>query len=141
VHSLGNPCSIALHGVELLVYHGRSLDDVTANMPKASFESPEKAMQLLLRGRHLAPIYGQRTPIAPGKRDLLVIERVPDIFHAGHVHVQGHGKYRGVLVVNSGAWQGKTEYMTRLGLNPTPGIIPVVNLQTMQLTTLDFRGA
>jgi len=110
-------------------------------MPKASFESPEKAMQLLLRGRHLAPIYGQRTPIAPGKRDFLVIERVPDIFHAGHVHVQGHGKYRGVLVVNSGAWQERTEYMSRLGLKPTPGIIPVVNLQTMQLTTLDFRGA
>lgn len=141
VHSLGNPCSIGLHGVELLVYHGRSLDDVTANMPKASFESPEKAMQLLLRGRHLAPIYGQRTPIAPGKRDFLVIERVPDIFHAGHVHVQGHGKYRGVLVVNSGAWQERTEYMSRLGLKPTPGIIPVVNLQTLQLTTLDFREA
>ncbi|HKZ93323.1 MAG TPA: DNA-directed DNA polymerase II small subunit [Candidatus Bathyarchaeia archaeon] len=141
VTSLGNPCTLSLHGVEMLTYHGRSLDDVIANTPNASFNAPEEAMKLLLRGRHLAPIYGQRTPIAPGKRDFLVIERIPDIFHAGHVHVQGYSRYRGVLVVNSGAWQKQTEYMSKLGLNPTPGIIPVVNLQTLQVATLNFNAA
>jgi len=140
MHSLGNPCTISLHGVELLAYHGRSLDDVVANTPNVGFDAPERAMKLLLRGRHLAPIYGQRTPIAPGKHDFLVVDRVPDIFHAGHVHVQGYDKYRGVLVVNSGAWQKQTEYMSKLGLKPTPGIIPVVNLQTLQVTTLDFKA-
>jgi len=140
VHSLGNPCSITLHNVELLLYHGRSLDDVVANSPNTSFKTPEKAMKLLLQSRHLAPIYGQRTPIAPGKRDLLVVERVPDIFHAGHVHVQAHDRYRGVLMVNSGAWQGKTEYQSKMGLDPTPGIIPAVNLQTLQITTLNFAA-
>jgi len=141
MHSLGNPCTISLHGVELLVYHGRSLDDVVANVPNASFDSPEEAMKLLLRGRHLAPIYGQRTPIAPGKRDFLVVDRVPDIFHAGHVHVQRHDRYRGVLVVNSGAWQKQTEYMKKMGVKPTPGTIPVVDLQTLQVMTLDFKAA
>jgi DNA polymerase II small subunit len=141
VHSLGNPSSISLHGVELLAYHGRSLDDVIANTPGASFDQPEKAMRILLRARHLAPIYGQRTPIAPSKRDCLVIERVPDIFHAGHIHVQGHDRYRGVLMVNSGAWQEQTEYMRKLGLKPTPAVVPVVNLQTLQVTTLSFKEA
>jgi len=141
VYSLGNPSSISLHGVELLAYHGRSLDDVIANTPGASFDQPEKAMRILLRARHLAPIYGQRTPIAPSKRDCLVVERVPDIFHAGHVHVQGHDRYRGVLMVNSGAWQEQTEYMRKLGLKPTPGVVPVVNLQTLQVTTLSFKEA
>ena len=140
VHSLGNPCSISLHNVELLIYHGRSLDDVIANSPNASFATPEKAMKILLQSRHLAPIYGQRTPIAPGKRDHLIIERVPDIFHAGHVHVQAHDRYRGVLIVNSGAWQDKTEYQGKMGLEPTPGIIPIVNLQTLQVMTLSFTG-
>jgi DNA polymerase II small subunit len=139
--SVGNPCTLSLHGVETLVYHGRSLDDVIANAPNMSPKNPEKAMKLLLQCRHLAPIYGQRTPIAPTARDPLVIDRVPDIFHAGHVHVYGHEKYRGVLVVNSGAWQQQTEYMRRMGLRPTPGIVPVVNLQTMQLTTLDFTSS
>jgi len=139
--SIGNPCTLSLHGVEVLVYHGRSLDDVIANAPNMSPKNPEKAMKLLLQCRHLAPIYGQRTPIAPTTRDPLVIDRVPDIFHAGHVHVYGHEKYRGVLVVNSGAWQQQTEYMRRMGLRPTPGIVPVVNLQTMQLTTMDFTSS
>ena len=138
IHSLGNPCTVNLHGVEVLMYHGRSLDDVIANSPNTSFKTPEKAMKLLLQGRHLAPIYGQRRLIAPGKRDFLVVERVPDIFHAGHVHVQAHDRYRGVLIVNSGAWQGKTDYQSKMGLEPTPGIIPVVNLQTLQVTTLNF---
>jgi DNA polymerase II small subunit len=140
VQSLGNPSSISLHGVELLTYHGRSLDDVIANTPGASFGEPEKAMEILLRSRHLAPIYGQRTPIAPSKRDYLVVERVPDIFHTGHIHVVGHDRYRGVLMVNSGAWQGQTEYMSKLGLKPNPGVAPIVNLQTLQVTTLSFRG-
>ncbi len=138
VKSLGNPSTISLHGVELLLYHGRSLDDVIVNTPSSSFRAPEKAMKLLLQGRHLAPIYGQRTPIAAEPRDLLVIDRVPDVFHAGHVHVQAHDRYRGTLIVNSGAWQRQTEYQSKLGLEPTPGIIPVVNLQTLQVTTLSF---
>ncbi len=141
VQSLGNPCAVSLHGVELLVYHGRSLDDVIANAPGASFGKPQKAMEVLLRARHLAPIYGQRTPIAPSKRDCLVIERVPDILHMGHVHVVGHDRYRGVLMVNSGAWQEQTEYMSKLGLKPDPGVVPVVNLQTLQVMTLNFKEA
>jgi len=138
-HFLGNPCSVTLHGVELLLYHGRSLDDVIANASNVSFKTPEKAMRLLLRSRHLAPIYGQRTPIAPGKRDFLVVERVPDIFHAGHVHVQAVERYRGVLLVNSGTWQSQTEYQSKMGLEPNPGVIPVVNLQTLEVTTINFN--
>jgi DNA polymerase II small subunit len=102
------------------------------------FSSPERAMRLLLQGRHLAPIYGQRTAIAPEKQDFLVIDRVPDVFHAGHVHVMKYESYRGTLLVNSGAWQRQTSYQRKLGLKPTPGIIPVVNLQTSNILTIDF---
>jgi DNA polymerase II small subunit len=68
----------------------------------------------------------------------MVIERVPDIFHAGHVHVIKHDTYRGTLIVNSGAWQQQTEYMKKMGVVPVPGIAPVVNLQTLQLTNISF---
>jgi DNA polymerase II small subunit len=140
VLSFGNPCTITLHGVEFLLYHGRSLDDVIAVAPNMSFHTPDKAMKLLLRSRHLAPVYGERTLIAPELRDYLVIERVPDVFQTGHVHVQRHGVHRGVLIVNSGAWQEQTEYQKRMGLLPTPGVVPVVNLQTLQVTSLDFTS-
>jgi len=138
VRSLGNPATISLHGVELLTYHGRSLDDVIASVPNLSFHTPEKAMRLLLQGRHLAPIYGERTPIASETRDFMVIERVPDIFQAGHVHVEKCDTYRGVLIINSGAWQTQTKYQEKMRLTPTPGVAPIINLQTMRATSIDF---
>jgi len=141
MYSLGNPCTVSLHGVELLLYHGRSLDDVAAVVPNVSLQTPDKAMKLLLQSRHLAPIYGERTPIAPEKRDFMVIERVPDIFHAGHVHVLKCDAHRGILIVNSGAWQKQTEYQKKMGLVPTPGIVPIVNLQTLQVAPVDFTAS
>jgi DNA polymerase II small subunit len=138
VHSLGDPCSVSLHNVEVLMYHGRSLDDIIATIPGVDHDHPEKAMKLLLQSRHLAPLYGGKTMVSPENRDFLVIERVPDIFHAGHIHVAGCCSHQGVLSVNSGGWQEQTGYMQKLGLVPTPGKVPVVNLQTLETTFLSF---
>ncbi len=138
IHSLGNPCTVNLHGVEILMYHGRSLDDIIATAPGTDSHHPEKAMKLLLQSRHLAPLYGGKTLLSPENRDMLVIERVPDIFHAGHIHVLGYCNHRGVLIVNSGGWQEQTDYMQKLGITPTPGRVPVVNLQTLEITPLSF---
>ncbi|TRO42915.1 DNA-directed DNA polymerase II small subunit [Candidatus Bathyarchaeota archaeon] len=138
IFSIGNPSTISLHGVELLLFHGRSLDDIAAVAPNVSFDSPDKSMKLMLQGRHLAPIYGERTPIAPEKQDFMVIERVPDIFHAGHVHVIKCNNYKGTLIVNSGAWQEQTDFQQKMGLKPDPGILPIVNLQTSRISTLNF---
>ncbi|MCK5628162.1 DNA-directed DNA polymerase II small subunit [Candidatus Bathyarchaeota archaeon] len=138
VYSLGNPCRVSLHQVEVLMFHGRSLDDVISEVPGIDHSQPEKAMKLLLQNRHLAPLYGGKTMLSPEKRDFLVIERVPDIFHGGHIHVLGYCSHRGVLIVNSGGWQEQTEYMQKFGLFPTPGKVPVVNLKTLETTILSF---
>jgi len=138
IHSLGNPCTVGLHGMEVLLYHGRGLDDLIATVPSMSYDHPEKAMRMLLQSRHLAPLYGGKTMLSPENRDYLIIERVPDIFHAGHIHVLGYCNHRGVLIVNSGGWQEQTDYMQKLGLMPTPGKVPVVNLQTLEITVLSF---
>jgi DNA polymerase II small subunit len=138
VHSLGNPALVSIHNVEVLMYHGRSLDDIIATVPGLDHNHPEKAMQILLQSRHLAPLYGGKTMLSPENRDFLVIEHVPDIFHAGHIHVVGCCNHRGVLVVNSGGWQDQTDYMQKLGLVPTPGKVPLVNLQTLETNVLSF---
>jgi DNA polymerase II small subunit len=140
IHSVGSPCLLNIHGVDILMEHGRSLDDIVATIPEMSHDHPEKSMRLLLQGRHLAPVYGGKTMLAPENRDYLVIDKIPDILHAGHVHVLGYGKYKGVLIVNSGCWQEQTEYMEKLGLVPTPGKVPVINLMTMEVTILDFKS-
>jgi DNA polymerase II small subunit len=138
IHSFGNPCTLSLHGVNFLLYHGRSLDDTAAVVPNTSFQTPEKTMKTLLQSRHLAPIYGEKTPIAPEKKDFMVIENVPDVFHAGHVHVYKSSTYRGSLLINSGAWQTQTEFQRKMGITPTPGIAPVVNLQTLSVIPINF---
>lgn len=138
VYSFGNPCTLSLHEVEVLLYHGRSLDDIVSTVPGMEYTRPEKAMTLLLQGRHLAPQYGGKTPLSPESKDYLVIERVPNIFHAGHIHTLGYTNYRGVLVVNSGCWQEQTEYMRRLSFVPTPGLVPVINLQTFDIQVFSF---
>ena len=141
VRSLGNPAEVSLHDIRFLLYHGRSLDDVMATIPGLTFQSPHLAMEFLLHCRHLAPEYGNRTRIAPESDDSLVIENVPDLFHSGHTHVNGVKWYRGTTIVNSGAWQKQTDYQKRMGLEPTPGILPVIDLQKMEVFPIDFTMA
>lgn len=137
-HMIGNPSLIKLNGVKLLMFHGQSLDDIIATTPGLSYSRPADAMKILLKARHLCPTYGERTPIAPEEEDMLVISEVPDIFHAGHVHIIDVGRYRNTLIVNSGAWQSQTRYQQTMGIMPTPGIAILINLSTLQLFQKNF---
>lgn len=136
---LGNPAFVDLNGVKLLMFHGQSLDDVIATTPGLSYHRPAEAMKVLLKARHLAPTYGERTPVAPEQEDMMVITDVPDIFHSGHVHVTDVQSYRGTLVVNSGAWQSQTRYQQTMGITPSPGLAILVNLMTLQPSIQDFN--
>lgn len=138
VTMLGDPSLIRLNGVSILIYHGRSLDDVMAMGPGLSYEKPTDAMKVLLKARHLAPTFGSRTPIAPEEEDYLVIEDVPDIFHTGHVHSVGVDSYKGTLMINSGTWQAQTGYQKNLGIMPRPGLVPIVNLATLEVHLREF---
>ncbi|HXV46147.1 MAG TPA: DNA-directed DNA polymerase II small subunit [Nitrososphaera sp.] len=136
---IGNPAFVGLNGVKVLMYHGQGLDDVIATTPGLSYSRPAEAMKVLLKARHLAPTYGERTPVAPELEDTLVITDVPDVFHSGHVHVTDVQSYRGTLVVNSGAWQSQTKFQQTMGITPTPGLAILVNLATLQPSVQDFN--
>lgn len=136
---LGNPSLIELNGVKILMYHGQSLDDIIGTIPDLSYAKPAEAMKVLLKARHLSPIYGERTPIAPEQEDHMVITEVPDIFHSGHIHVLDAQNYRGTLIVNSGTWQGQTNFQRTMGIIPTPGVAVIVDLSTLQPFIMDFN--
>lgn len=135
---LGDPAFVEIEGLTFLITHGRSLDDVIPAIPDCSFKEPQKAMVELLKSRHIAPIYGEKTPIAPEAVDRLIIDIVPDVFHAGHVHVWGVCEYRGVILVNSGTWQKQTKYQMSMGIEPAPGVVPVIDLSNFKVSTLKF---
>ena len=141
VRWVGDPAYIRLHGVTFLVYHGKSLDDVIATTPNLAYDRPTEAMKLLLRARHLSPTYGKRTALSPEQRDYMVVDRVPDVFHVGHVHTYGELSYRGTLLVNSGTWQAQTNFQSNMGLEPTPSIVPVLDLSTLKVVRRNFGAA
>jgi DNA polymerase II small subunit len=133
VRMVGNPALVSLNGVKVMMFHGQSIDDIVKTTPGLSYDKPTNVMRHLLRARHLSPIYGSQTPIAPEMEDLLVIEDIPDIFHVGHVHRAELDMYKGILLVNSGSWQKQTPFQASVGMTPNPGIALMVNLKTFQV--------
>ena len=137
---VGNPAVILLNGVKVTMFHGQSIDDIVKTTPGLSYDKPTNVMKHLLRARHLSPIYGSQTPIAPEMEDLLVIEDVPDIFHVGHVHRAQLDMYKGILLVNSGSWQKQTPFQASVGMTPNPGIAIMVNLKTFQVFHQNYNS-
>ena len=136
---VGNPAMVNLDGVKVLMYHGRSIDDLVAEIPGVSYQDPTTAMVEMMKRRHLSPIYGSRVSIAPEKHDHFVIDRIPDILHCGHVHTVGVKNYKNVLLINSGTWQAQTDFQKRVNLMPTPAQVPVVDLSNLKTTMLKFE--
>ncbi len=135
---VGNPALVELDGIRVLIYHGRSIDDLVASIPGVSYQEPAGAVLEMLKRRHLAPTYGSRVSISPEKKDYFIIDPVPDIIHTGHVHTLGVQRYKNVLLVNSGTWQDQTEFQKRVNLMPVPAKVPIVDLGDFDVKILAF---
>lgn len=135
---LGDPSLISVEGVKILMTHGDSLDDLVTQIPGASYRQPALPMIELLKKRHLVPMYGGKTELAPLHKDWMVINKVPDIVHFGHAHHNAVNNYRGIQVINSGTFQSQTDFMKKQGVIPTPGIVTFVNLRNGAPTVETF---
>ncbi|MDS0257212.1 DNA-directed DNA polymerase II small subunit [Thermoplasmatales archaeon AK] len=127
---LPNPYMLRLEGRNVMVYHGMSLNDMVELVPGANYTSIGKAIEEILKRRHLAPKYGGKTPLIPSAVDYHVIEQVPDIFITGHIHSHYVGNYRGVRYVNSSTWQSQTEYQRMMNFSPNPSILTMFDLNS-----------
>jgi DNA polymerase II small subunit len=136
---VGNPCYFTIHGVEVLAYHGRSMDDFITVFPAIDISMAIPMMVEMLKRRHLAPIYGGKTPIAPEHEDYLLIDRIPDIFVTGHGHATAVDSYRNVKLINASTWQSQTAYQKMMNYKPDPAKVPIVDLQTYQHIVMEFK--
>lgn len=134
----GNPSSIEIEGRRLLAYHGRSFDDVISSIPHLGWDRPIQAMEELLKRRHLAPVYGEKTPLAPESMDYMVIDQVPDIFVTGHIHSFGLSEYRGVRLISGSTWQAQTSYQKMRNISPIPAKMPICELSSLSLGVVNF---
>lgn len=148
VHILSNPCLVniaktATHpGFDVLLYHGYSLIYYATNIQPIKDAGGMKAMQevmkLYLKMRHLSPTHGCNTYVPDPEEDPMVIDRVPDFLVTGHVHDIAYANYKGVTVLNCGAWNDVSDEQIKRGLDPQPGKLPIVNLRTRELRIMNF---
>ena len=128
VEFLSNPSMVSLDGLEVLIYHGRGIDDMVMGSNDFSHERNDLVMKEFLRKRHLAPLYGERTPLASELEDHLVIDRVPDVLHTGHVHINTYTNFNGIHCINSGTFQTQTEFQKIYNIMPTPAEVPIIDV-------------
>ena len=129
-------------GFDVLLYHGYSFDYYVANVDSirlgGGYHRADLIMKFLLKRRHLAPTF-RSTPYYPGhKEDPLLIKKVPDFFATGHIHYCCVANYKGVTLISGSCWQDKTSFQEKLGHDPEPARVPIVNLKTRETKIMRF---
>ncbi len=137
---VGNPCYFSIAGVEILAYHGRSIDDLVGAIPGVNYNDPVPPMLEMLKRRLLAISYGGKTPLAPEAKDYMVINPVPDILVTGHVHRTAVHRVSGMTLLNASAWQSQTPFQKMHNFHPDPAKIIVTNLKTGRCRIKDFMA-
>jgi len=145
---VSNPSLINIHssanfpGFNVLLYHGYSFDyfvaEVDALRNNGGYDRADLIMKFLLQRRHLAPSYTSTLYIPDVKKDSLVIDKVPDFFVSGHIHKAITSNYKNVTMICSSCWQSKTSFQEKVGHNPEPSRVPIVNLKTREVKILKF---
>ncbi|MCH8328766.1 MAG: DNA-directed DNA polymerase II small subunit [Nanoarchaeota archaeon] len=145
---VSNPAVVNIHssdnfpGFDVLVYHGYSFDfyfaEVESIRNQGGYDRADLLMKFLLQKRHLAPTYTSTLHAPDTDIDPLLIDKVPDFFVSGHIHKAAAANYKNVTLISGSCWQSKTSFQEKVGHNPEPSRVPIVNLQTRHIKMLKF---
>lgn len=145
---LSNPCIVNIGaeegfcGFDILMYHGYSFDYYISNVDQirnnGGYNRADLVMKFLLQRRHLAPTHASSLYIPDQKIDPLVISKAPDFFVTGHIHKTALASYRNITLISGSCWQSTTPFQEKVGHNPEPARVPLVNLQTREAKILRF---
>jgi DNA polymerase II small subunit len=145
---VSNPSWVNIHssetfpGFDVLIYHGYSFDFYVAEVEsirnQGGYNRIDLVMKFLLQKRHLAPTHSSTLYVPDTDFDPLAITKIPDFFASGHVHKAAASNYRNITLISGSCWQSKTTFQEKVGHNPEPSRIPLVNLQTREIKILKF---
>jgi DNA polymerase II small subunit len=129
-------------GFDVLMYHGYSFDYYVNNVEtlrnNGGYHRADLIMKFLLKRRHLAPCFAS-TPYFPAhSEDPLIIKKIPDFFISGHIHYSKVANYKGITMISGSCWQAKTSFQEKMGHEPEPARVPLVNLKTREVKVLKF---
>lgn len=146
--NLSNPAYVNIHssedfpGFNVLMYHGYSYDfyasEIESIRQAGGCDRSDLIMKYLLQRRHLAPTHSSTLYIPETEEDPLIIDRVPDIFSSGHLHKSALGNYNGIITIATSCWQAKTPFQEKMGHEPDPGKVPLLNLKTREIKMMKF---
>ncbi len=129
-------------GFDVMMYHGYSFDyyiaEVDSLRNQGGYDRVDLVMKFLMKRRHLAPTHTSTLYIPDAKKDPLVIEKIPDFFLSGHIHKSATANYRNTTLICGSCWQSKTIFQEKVGHNPEPSRVPIVNLKTRDVKILKF---
>ncbi|MEO2154508.1 MAG: DNA polymerase II small subunit, partial [Nanoarchaeota archaeon] len=63
---------------------------------------------------------------------------IPNFMTSGHIHYSNVGDYKGIKLLSSSCWQAITPFQEKVGHNPDPGKIPMINLKDGSVKLLQF---
>ncbi|MBI2660150.1 DNA-directed DNA polymerase II small subunit [Candidatus Woesearchaeota archaeon] len=134
--------STDFEGFDVMMYHGYSFDyyvaEVDSLRSQGGYDRADLIMKFLMKRRHLAPSHLSTQYIPDTKKDPLVIEKIPDIFISGHIHKTATANYKNTTLICGSCWQSKTLFQEKVGHNPEPSRVPIINLQTRDVKILKF---
>jgi len=129
-------------GIKVLMYHGASMHGIISEIEDLrlsnAHSTPAKVVKHLLLRRHLAPSHGATTYIPNRDEDSMLIKEVPDIITTGDLHKTDIDSYNNVLIISNSCWQSMTAFEEKVGNQPDPCKVPLLNLQTGAIKILDF---
>ena len=128
---------------KVLMYHGASMHGIINSIEKLRLgkghDSPTDVVKYLLKKRHLAPSHSLVTYTPLDGIDALLIHEVPDIITTGDLHRPEVSDYNGVTLIASSCWQSRTPFEEKVGNNPDPCKVPILNLKTREIKIIDFN--
>lgn len=141
--ALVNICSSKdFPGFNVLMYHGASFHSFVNDIEELRFSNahhnPSKIIKYVLQKRHLAPTHSSVTYIPSQIQDPLTIQTVPDIITTGEIHRPEVARYNNILSIQCSCWQTITSFEEKVGNEPDPCKVPILNLKTNQVSILDF---
>ncbi|MEM4605474.1 MAG: metallophosphoesterase [Candidatus Pacearchaeota archaeon] len=145
VYLVSNPSLVEIsEGFKVLMYHGAGMHGIIESLEeiRASFghRSPSVVIKEMLRRRLLCPAHGNYDYVPNGKKDFHLIEEIPDIICTGDLHRPEVSYYNNILIVSSSCWQSKTPFEEKVGHEPDPCKVPILNLKTREIKILNFSN-
>lgn len=145
---ISNPGLVRIHkqdgfpGFDIFLYHGYSFNYFINNVDTlrngGGYHRADLVMQFLLKRRHVCPTHTSTQYVPDHMQDPLVISTVPDIFVSGDIHYTSVASYNNVTLICSSCWESATDFQIKLGHDPEPARVPLVNLQTRKVRVLRF---